>query len=221
MVSDLFAYRLYYDSTPDVAQSLKKHNGNIVAMDWRTKTPGIAERHRYDYTYDGLNQLTEAQKMRWIPSCSGPVAPCHEWTNYYDWYSQSYSHEGWSASYSYDLNGNIKTLNRAGTTHYNDDQLSYTYHGNQIQSIADNASSTYKANGFVDGANAAQEYYYDANGNMHKDLNKGIEHIRYNRMNLPEVIVFSSGHEIHYLYDAAGTKLSKTTYPAGGGETIT
>jgi RHS repeat-associated protein len=221
MGSDLFAYRLYYDSTPDVAQSLRKHNGNIVAMDWRTKTPGIAERHRYDYSYDGLNQLTEAQKMRWIPSCSGPVAPCHEWTNYYDWYSQSYSHEGWSASYSYDLNGNIKTLNRAGTTHYNDDQLSYTYDGNQIQSITDNASSTFKANGFVDGATAAQEYYYDANGNMHKDRNKGIEHIRYNRMNLPEVIVFSSGHEIHYLYDAAGTKLSKTTYPAGGGETTT
>ena len=71
MGSDLFAYRLYYDSTPSIAQSLKKHNGNIVAMDWRTKTPGIAERHRYDYSYDGLNQLTTAKKMRWIPECAG------------------------------------------------------------------------------------------------------------------------------------------------------
>ncbi len=209
--SDLFAYRLYYDTTPSVAQSLNKFNGNIVSMDWRTKTPGIAERHRYDYSYDGLNQLKSAKKMRWIPECAGS-APCNEWTNYY---------EGWSGNYSYDLNGNIQTLNRAGTTYYNDDQLSYSYSGNQIQSITDNASSTYKNNGFVDGVNATEEYLYDANGNMYSDLNKGITDITYNRMNLPEVITFSSGNEIHYLYDAAGSKLQKITYPAGGGQTTT
>ncbi len=178
-------------------------------MDWRTKTPGIAERHRYDYSYDGLNQLKSAKKMRWIPSCQNN---CTEWTNYY---------EGWSGNYSYDLNGNIQTLNRAGTTYYNDDQLSYTYSGNQIQSITDNASSTYKNNGFVDGVNATEEYLYDANGNMYSDLNKGITDITYNRMNLPEVITFSSGNEIHYLYDAAGSKLQKITYPSSGGQTTT
>ncbi|MBO5584029.1 MAG: hypothetical protein J5942_06040, partial [Prevotella sp.] len=37
---------------------------------------------------------------------------------------------------------------------------------------------------FVDGADEEQEYQYDENGNMTKDLNRGIEEIKYNYLNL-------------------------------------
>ena len=57
-----FAYRLYYDSTPDVAQSLKKHNGNIVAMDWRTKTPRHSRTPPLRLLLRWAQSLTEAQK---------------------------------------------------------------------------------------------------------------------------------------------------------------
>ncbi|MFV1883192.1 MAG: DUF6443 domain-containing protein [Balneola sp.] len=204
--SDLFAYRLYYDQVPAQGLSVASFNGNIIAQDWATMINGSLSRHRYDYSYDGLNQLTLARKHRFIPGCTNN---CYEWTTQY---------EGWNTSYSYDLNGNIQTLNRAGNLYYNMDQLSYYYSGNQIKAITDNATYStggYNLEGFKDGASNSIEYEYDANGNMIRDDNKSIESIRYNKMNLPEVISFTNGNQIVYLYDAAGTKLSKKTYTNG------
>ena len=51
------------------------------------------------------------------------------------------------------------------------------------------------------------ESFYDANGNLSKDLNKKIAGIQYNYLNLPDRIEFEDGSSISYLYDAAGTKL--------------
>ncbi|WP_236545831.1 RHS repeat domain-containing protein [Tenacibaculum maritimum] len=50
---------------------------------------------------------------------------------------------------------------------------------------------------------------YDVNGNMTKDLNKGITDIIYNHLNLPTRVTIG-GKNIDYTYDAGGVKLSKT-----------
>ena len=50
-------------------------------------------------------------------------------------------------------------------------------------------------------------YAYDANGNMTKDLNRGIESITYDWNNMPREITFTSGAKTRYTYDAAGRKL--------------
>jgi hypothetical protein len=50
------------------------------------------------------------------------------------------------------------------------------------------------------------EYTYDANGNLTKDLNKGILYITYNYLNLPLSIAKTGGNSIGYTYDAAGNK---------------
>lgn len=120
------------------------------------------------------------------------------------------------------MNGNIQSLFREGAPDIdgyptNLDNLSYTYQGNKITAIAD----SYGHLGFADLATTTEEYLYDANGNMIEDKNKGISQIRYNRMNLPVVITFSNGNEIHYLYDAGGSKLQKIAIPAAGGQTTT
>lgn len=60
---------------------------------------------------------------------------------------------------------------------------------------------------FTDGANEVDEYAYDANGNMTKDLNRGIESITYDWNNMPREITFTSGAKTRYTYDAAGRKL--------------
>ncbi len=57
-------------------------------------------------------------------------------------------------------------------------------------------------------------YTYDANGNLTADINKGITSITYNHLNKPIRITLSSGSWIEYRYDAAGTKVSKTTNTA-------
>lgn len=121
--------------------------------------------------------------------------------------SRAYNVEG----IKYDLNGNIENLARFYENNGNVadlDVLSYEYQGNQLQKVIDSAD---KSIGFKDKDNAT-DYLYDYNGNMKEDLNKGITKIEYNYLNLPKRVELDNGNYIEYIYDAAGTKLSKRVY---------
>ena len=61
---------------------------------------------------------------------------------------------------------------------------------------------------------------YDNNGNLTKDLNKGISNISYNSLSLPQVVTFSNGNTITYLYTADGRKLH-TVHVTNGTATTT
>ena len=63
---------------------------------------------------------------------------------------------------------------------------------------------------FRDGASQSNEYTYDKNGNMTKDLNKNISSIQYNSLNLPSKVVFSDVKYMDYVYSATGEKRSVT-----------
>ena len=92
------------------------------------------------------------------------------------------------------------------------DDLTYSYNGNQIKAISDKAGSLLY-NGsfdFKDGANADVEYFYDANGALVKDLNKGISNIEYDILGNLKCITFSNGFKTKYIYDAAVNKLRTT-----------
>jgi hypothetical protein len=70
-----------------------------------------------------------------------------------------------------------------------------------------------------DAAHSPVEYYYDANGNLTKDLNKGISNIAYNLLNLSMrlAIANSSGSATNrYVYAVDGRKL-KTVQQWNGG----
>ncbi len=126
----------------------------------------------------------------------------------------------------YDKNGNIKGLQRYGQTGASAyglvDNLTFTLNGNRLSRVDDAvAVSTYNGGfGFKDGVKQANEYAYDANGNLTKDLNKGISNISYNCLNLPSVVTFSDGSTIAYTYGADGTKL-KTVHKTGSTTTTT
>ena len=75
---------------------------------------------------------------------------------------------------SYDLMGNIISLTRYDSIMV--DSLLYNYTGNQLNKIEDSADTTKR---FIDSTNDA-DYQYDFNGNLTKDLNKGISIIEYN-----------------------------------------
>ena len=77
--------------------------------------------------------------------------------------------------------------------------------------VNDSISGTNATNDFEDNSSrTSNEYFYDHNGNLVKDENKGIDTIRYNHLNLPEEIIFDATHKILYLYDALGNRLRKT-----------
>jgi RHS repeat-associated protein len=193
----LFSETLYYDESHD--GSTPQFGGNISAMTWKSdgKTRG------YKFGYDNFSRLLKADYMENGSSCSH-----------------------YTTAYSYDNMGNILKLKRHGLqdggTYGLIDNLTFTYNGNQVTRIDDSVNDpTY--NGvfnFVDGASQANEYTYDKNGNLTKDLNKKISLIQYNLLNLPTSIAYSNGKSATYIYDANGNKL-KTTYRTSGSTTET
>ncbi len=64
----------------------------------------------------------------------------------------------------------------------------------------------------MDRANVDNEYTYNKNGNLTKDLNKNITSITYNALNLPNVITYSNNNTVTYTYDGLGSKLSVAYY---------
>ena len=117
---------------------------------------------------------------------------------------------------SYSPNGAIEKLQRYGKRN-NDtfgliDDLTYLYNGNQIKAISDKAGSLLYDGSFdfKDGANEATEYFYDGNGALTKDLNKGIGNIEYDVLGNPQCITFANGNKTKYVYDADGSKLRTT-----------
>lgn len=124
----------------------------------------------------------------------------------------------WQGNYdeslSYDKMGNVQSLLRSGLLDDGSygliDNLSYNYHGNLLLKVDDAAVGPYYQGAFhfVDGADEAVEYEYDANGNMVRDLNKGIISISYDLNNQPRKIEYNDGRNVSYLYDAEGSKLS-------------
>ena len=102
------------------------------------------------------------------------------------------------------------------------DNLTFTLGGNQLSRVDDAAAASAYNGGFEfkDGVKQANEYTYDSNGNLTKDLNKGISNISYNCLNLPSAVTFSDGSTIAYTYGADGTKL-KTVHKIGSTTTTT
>ncbi|WP_236545826.1 RHS repeat-associated core domain-containing protein, partial [Tenacibaculum maritimum] len=165
------------------------YNGNISQTIWSSKSTDQTKR-AYGYKYDALNRLSVAYSRKGRD------------LNTADKYSM------WL---DYDKNGNINRLFRNGvynTIYGRVDDLSYSYIGNQLAKVTENGSSLIKSEGFKD-VNNAIDYTYDVNGNMTKDLNKGITDISYNHLNLPTKIHFRNGGSIDYKYDARGVKLEK------------
>ncbi len=201
--------------------TVPSYSGNISGMDWK----GADRVQRsYTYGYDGLNRLVSAQYAE-----SG---------------RKNFSHlthspgADYSCSYSYDLNGNPKSIVRKGITDVMGsgsssllarfgtvDNLTISYSGNQVTKVADSASRTYYtgASDFNDSDYYNTEYEYDANGNMTADTNRGITGIIYNALNQPVRVEMRDGSYLERMYDADGSLRRKrlrqkaTSTPSVGG----
>ena len=161
----------------------------------------------YKFTYDGLNRMLDAVYG--------------EGTNI-----GSNANRFTEKVTGYDKNGNILALQRYGQTGTSSygliDNLTFTLDGNQLNRVDDASTATAYNNGFEfkDAVKQANEYAYDANGNLTKDLNKNISNIQYNFLNLPSKVTFTDGSTIEYTYAADGTKL-RTKHVINGTTTTT
>ena len=196
-----FTQNLYYNTGVGTA----KYNGSISSMTWKSGNESTVR--GYKFTYDGLDRVLNATY--------GETASISTNANRF---SENVT--------GYDKNGNIKSLQRYGQTGASAygliDNLTFTLNGNQLNRVDDAVTASAYNGGFEfkNGANAADEYSYDANGNLTKDLNKNITGISYNCLNLPNTVTFSDGSTITYIYGADGTKL-RTVHKIGSTTTTT
>lgn len=171
VTSPSFSYALDYEQSA-VAGTVPRLDGNISAMRWGS---AASTDKAYAYAYDRVGQLQSAD----YKLLSGGV-----------WNPSANYQEG---GLTYDLNGNILSVQRTGGSGENLHELTYTYDGYRLLSVGVNGT-------------ASASYRYDADGNMTFDGRRGLT-IAYNTLNLPEEIV-AENQKINYIYSASGEKLA-------------
>ncbi|MGH1518676.1 DUF6443 domain-containing protein [Chryseobacterium sp. JK1] len=192
--NNLFGYKVKYHNPAFSTIAPGKYNGNITEVDWKSSNDGVLK--RYNYQYDGLNRLLKGEYSE--PENS--VMQNH----YFD------------EQLTYDLNGNIKTLQRftnpsSGVIAEKIDDLIYNYEDNNLsnrlsqitlpQNVVNNVSG-YNAMGYV--------YEYDMNGNIIKNIDKRIGKATYNYLNQLNYIDQDGGYVLtQYLYQSNGNKVRK------------
>ena len=237
-----FGFELAYDKTTHIIAgqlySNAQYNGNIAGMTW--KSTGDNEKRKYDFTYDAVNRLEQANFTQFT-SGSFNVNAGVDFTIGGD--------PATGGKMKYDANGNILQMWQKGWKITGSDwidKMNYNYiaNSNKLLNVIDgiNDPQTKLGDFRTSTLHPVQtktittvDYTYDANGNLKKDLNKDIgtsaaEDIVYNHLNLPQSItVRTTGGAIKgtitYTYDAAGNKLKKVTVEnasaANGNKTIT
>ena len=204
------------DGSNTIGNYAAQYNGNIGGTVW--KSTGDDERRKYHFTYDAANRLAEAAFEQFTGSSFNLDA------------GLNFSVE----NLSYDGNGNILRMDQNGWKVGGSeiiDELHYHYfdYSNRLKSVVDNANDTTTKLGdfrtkdthpdFSNTSSSRQDYWYDGNGNMVRDLNKTISTsngsnngISYNQLNLPKEIEVEGKGTINYVYDASGAKLKKIVY---------
>jgi RHS repeat-associated protein len=201
--NDLFGMQLTYNQEAvnvNGTATAPRYNGTITAAKWKTDNKiDIPKERVFGYDYNDKN---------WIQK--GNYAAFNG-TNYTD-EAGYYNLE----NVTYDVNGNIQTLQRygkAGATRALIDNLTYGYstNGNQLTNVEDAGSTA----GFVNGTvGLTTEYAYDKNANLKYDLNNSITSVTYNYINLPQQVVIdapgtANDYTIDYTYDATGYEVRK------------
>ncbi|MBN3584944.1 hypothetical protein JYB64_21350, partial [Algoriphagus aestuarii] len=196
-LADGYTQNNYYQESGATAP---RFNGNISRIDWGGKEGlgGTYKTRTYNYIYDNAHRLKTANF-----TASGE-------TNRFT-----------LSGITYDANGNIYSMvrknQRTSSSYEIVDDLEYSYgqFSNKLSQVKDNnASLTYTAKDFKD--RGTEDYGYDVNGNMTSNVDKDINLISYNHLNLPREITFTSGAKIRFAYDAEGTKLGQKVYNSSG-----
>ena len=220
-----FGFELAYDNTNNIIAgqhyTAAQYNGNIAGTTW--KSMGDNEKRKYDYTYDAANRLLKAEFNQYAIA-----------NNAFDRSAQIDFSVGGDdpvnhSNMQYDANGNILQMWQKGLTYSGGsawiDKLSYSYvnnaniYSNKLQGVMEDGSigtTNFKLGDFTDKNGSYNDYDYDDNGNLKYDNNKNITQITYNHLNLPNNITVlddkrNNKGTIQYTYDAAGSKLQKTT----------
>ena len=174
-------------------------------MQWQNGAS--AAKSGYKFSYDGLNRLTSAIYGEGDDMSQN---------------ADRFSEKG----ITYNANGSIYRMKRYGMLNDGSyglvDDLKIKLDGNALYGITDYAAETnYKGSAnFVDADGSGQEYWFNGNGSLSADANKGIARIDYDNYGCPRKIVFINGNTTEYVYSSTGEKLRTTHKTAIDGITV-
>ena len=180
-------------------------NGNIAWM--ATDLKDSAGTQAMAYRYDQLNRIRRAVSFQY--GADGT------WQD---------GNGKFNASYRYDGNGNILSLQRNNGKGETMDELSYSYkaHNNQLRKVEDAASV---AGGYelpTDLNSDPDVYIYDKIGNLVADKSEGIVGIDwtvYGKVRSVMRVKEDTTYLVSYLYDAGGNRIRKTVKKIADGDT--
>ena len=183
-----------FSNTPPTLSSFNGlYNGNIAAVS-NNITKLTDPWHYYTYKYDQLNRIKASQVYK-AGSTATSVADYHE-------------------AFTYDGNGNIKTVSRYANAATVMDSLTYHYNttggrlnNNRLNYITD-AVATHNWPYGLDNQ-TTNNYTYDATGNMTADVTDTISNVGWTVYNKIQNLTNSKG-TITYTYNPAGQRVSKT-----------
>ncbi|QJB38982.1 RHS repeat-associated core domain-containing protein [Chitinophaga oryzae] len=199
-----FGFELAYDNPvsiiPQTSFANPQYNTTVAGLSWRARGDNIAR--KYDFTYDPTKRLIAADFNQ---QNTGSVLWSKNLVNFS------------VDNISYDKNGNILTMKQwgvAGNTPAIIDNLKYDYKNgttNKLNFVTDESNNPQSTLGDFKEItkDSNQDYWYDDNGNLIKDNNKGITSITYNHLNLPELVTVAGKGSIRFYYDAGGRKWRK------------
>lgn len=159
------------------------YNGNITWMN--TDLPGSSDLYDMQamvYKYDQLHRIVQARSLR-------------EYTTNFVSRSATTS-KAYDATYTYDGNGNLLTLQRRNAAAALQDNFSYGYYAN-----SNKLRQTASAQG--------NNYEYDAIGNLTKDVAGGVTNIEWTPSGKVRKVTKSTGSPLEFRYDAAGNRVEK------------
>ena len=178
------------------------YNGNISTWVTALRKDDVVNTTGEQYSYDKLNRIKGSD---------------------YNTFSTTFTpSDKYSTSYTYDLNGNIKFLDRNGDKDAalaKMDDLEYFYYDNtnRLKRIKDDVVKGTYTEDIDDQTNAehpdTENYEYDKIGNLIRDKQEGIS-ITWNVYGkiaeiIPDRNATSQKYYITYTYDAAGNRISK------------
>ncbi|PSL24422.1 DUF6443 domain-containing protein [Chitinophaga ginsengisoli] len=183
----------------DKGFNVKFFSGLMSGTKWKSRGDGVARAMAFSYDNSGRLAGSSFNQQN-----QGSIA----WQN---------NLADFSSNFRYDENGNIvSTVQKGldGPIVKTIDSLEYGYFAssNKLNYVKDYKNETGSKRGdFNETTNdTSRDYWYDANNNLTRDKNKGIDSIRYNEFNLPEYISIPGKGTINFVYTADGKRLRKT-----------
>lgn len=191
-------FGMTYQPPGSVQSGNALYNGNISYTTVAIRGIDNGNVSGYTYGYDQLNRIVQFRRKA-LTAGTG------------NWAQDATASSPYSATYSYDANGNIQELLRRGVgTSLNMDQLSYSYQAgtNRLLRVSD----AYGSAGVGDLPHQvdAINYEYDPIGNLVKDRSEGIDQISWTVYGkIWEIQKQGAGSAIKYRYDASGNRVYK------------